>query len=374
MRCWKLSHQHECRVSAARGAHHQPNRLWFWTPAPKRDDHWEYFWVTPVYVICPANAVTGGPEVLHQLVQSINEAGGSAFIVYHPFNVEHKVPAPYVKYNTPLAMRRDIPEGAQVVIPEMWPGMIDRFPGCKINFWWLSVDNFRHLLIHPRIRDAIPALILQPIDNVLAFQAMRRVRRVDRHLYQSEYARLFLEAEGLAPVERLGDYINDDYLQFIEQQPTCPRENIVAYNPMKGRERTAEVLRALHQRVGDHIRPIPIFKMTRADVQDLLARAKVYIDFGHHPGKDRIPREAAAMGTCVLLNRRGSAGNPVDVYVPDFFRVDDGEPGYAEVAADKIVTIVDSFLQYQAQFDDYRCRISAEPAEFRKDAARLFVQ
>ena len=47
--------------------------------------------------------------------------------------------------------------------------------------------------------------------------------------------------------------------------------------------------------------------MTPEQVVDLMSESKVYIDFGNHPGKDRIPREAVINGCCVITGVRGSA-------------------------------------------------------------------
>jgi hypothetical protein len=328
----------------------------------------------PVYAICPGNTVTGGPEVLHQLVRAIRDAGRPAFMVYHPFESAFEVPEAYAKYGVESVRREEIRPGADIVLPEMYPTLPRTFPGCRINFWWLSVDNFRFFLIDRRHRARLPgrvSAVLEPLIQPLTISRLRR--DVDRHLYQSEYARRFLEAQRLAPADHLGDYINADYLQAIADPPRVPREDIVAYNPAKGAERTQPVLRALETLAGDRIRAIPITNMPRTEVRNLLARAKVYIDFGHHPGKDRIPREAAAMGACVLLNRRGSADNPIDVGLPDFFRVDDRAVGFEAVAAGKILTIVDAFEAHQRQFDDYRTTIAAEPERFQEDARRIFL-
>ena len=31
-------------------------------------------------------------------------------------------------------------------------------------------------------------------------------------------------------------------------------------------------------------------------------KTKVYLDFGYHPGKDRMPREAALFNNCIIIN------------------------------------------------------------------------
>ena len=61
--------------------------------------------------------------------------------------------------------------------------------------------------------------------------------------------------------------------------------------------------------------------MTEREVEDCLSQAKVYIDFGGHPGKDRIPREAALCGCCVVTGRRGAAGNDVEVPINQSYKL-----------------------------------------------------
>lgn len=48
----------------------------------------------------------------------------------------------------------------------------------------------------------------------------------------------------------------------------------------------------------------------------------IYIDFGEHPGKDRIPREAAMRDLIVITGRDGAAVNDVDVSIPKKYKID----------------------------------------------------
>jgi hypothetical protein len=48
----------------------------------------------------------------------------------------------------------------------------------------------------------------------------------------------------------------------------------------------------------------------------------MYVDFGHHPGMDRIPREAAACGCLVLVGERGSASYFKDVPLTAEYKID----------------------------------------------------
>jgi hypothetical protein len=115
------------------------------------------------------------------------------------------------------------------------------------------------------------------------------------HLYQSEYAKQHLIANGATHIYEMTEYISN---------PPVPDESIersidVLFNPLKGVHYTDEIrkrsdavmqFRPIGEGPGGHIRISP------EQVRELLQRAKIYIDFGPHPGMDRLPREAALAG------------------------------------------------------------------------------
>ena len=322
-----------------------------------------------VYVLCPAATVTGGPELLHQLVHTLRTNGRKAAIVYYPFGAR-EVPEAYRKYDIAVADIRDVTPDASLVVPEVYPFLIPRLPAAKLVFWWLSVDN--HLMAldrylrHSRLWRFLP--------SSLAARLWRRLflGRVTLHLCQSAYAESYVQSLGMGPTAMLGDYLNEDFLAAIDRPPAGPRQDLIVYNPAKGREQTQRVLAAMRAQSGDRYAVKAIEKMTRDDVVALLARAKLYIDFGNHPGKDRIPREAAAMGMCVLVNRRGSACNAHDVPLPDAYKVDDRCLGFEAEAVAKMRAILDDFPAHSAAMDSYRAQIRGERAAFEADALRLF--
>jgi hypothetical protein len=80
----------------------------------------------------------------------------------------------------------------------------------------------------------------------------------------------------------------------------------------------------------DGIKFIPIRNMMREDVINLLKEAKVYIDFGHFPGPERIPIEAAVLGYCVITGKRGYAGFYEDVSIPNEYKLEDREEKYSK--------------------------------------------
>jgi hypothetical protein len=318
---------------------------------------------SPVFIFCPADVVTGGPELLHQLADTLNGAGIPAKMVYYPFSAEHRTPPAYQRYNAPTGSHEEVGRGTRVVFPEVACELAMGFPDASIHYWWLSVDNYFNSWTGGRLRQ-----LLAPFRSRRGLRWLRK--NAHRHLYQSDYARLFLEGAKLQPALPLSDFLAQEYLGG-QGAPLSAREDILVYNPAKGKAQTEQILAELERR-GTAIRAVPLVNMQRDEVRDLLARAKIYIDFGHHPGKDRIPREAAALGACVIVNRRGSAANDSDIPLPAFFKIDDTKPGFEGEAADRAAAIMADFATYSGLVEDYRKRITGEPARFREEALRIF--
>ena len=65
--------------------------------------------------------------------------------------------------------------------------------------------------------------------------------------------------------------------------------------------------------------------MEESQIIGLLKTSKIYIDFGHHPGRDRIPRESAILGNCVITNSKGAAGFYNDIPVSKQYKTSNVE-------------------------------------------------
>ena len=319
-----------------------------------------------IFVICPAQVVTGGAELLHQLVDLLRSRGRDASLIYRPFADGHSVPADYRSYNVRIGHLHEITADSIVVVPEVYAWELRRLPKCRLYFWWLSVDNFRKAAAGTRARHILPKTWLER----LALSVVRR--RASAHLHQSEYARTYATAHRLSPLLPLSDYLSPAYIEAARTNAKSPRDNLVVYNPAKGFERTKLILEDLAKSSPMPIEAVAIKGMTRDQVMATLRRAKLYIDFGEHPGKDRLPREAAALGCCVVVNRRGSAANDLDVPLPSKYKVNDRQPGYAALAAELIIEICTNFEDHEPRFAAYRSAIAAEPEVFASQAAELF--
>lgn len=296
-------------------------------------------------LICPGNVVSGGPEALHQLGRALLDLGADAAMCYFPFEDCFARPAAYAHYDVPVCRFEEVGT-AQVVLPEARTGFARLFAPERTRIWWLSVNHYQGAGATE--------------DRHLPLDALQQLG----HLSQSAYATDFLARNGIA-AQALGDYLN--HAHMATTVPDGPRLRQVAYNPKKG----AQVARAIAARMPDAAF-VPIADMTPAQVTRLLRESMLYIDFGPHPGKDRLPREAAMAGCCVLTGRQGAAGCAADIPIPIDYKIDESTEGAVERASEAVRDILDNFAERQRDFDGYRGVIAQEKAAFYRQVQSAF--
>lgn len=270
-----------------------------------------------VHVLCPASSVTGGPEALHQLVDAGQQLGFDIGMVYLPEDDPDPTPAVFRLYQ-PRVWRSvvDTP-GSVVIVPETGTTQLLQLRHATRVHWWLSVEHFQ--MRAEAFRQAQGGQGASPLDFV--FDPRFGVV----HLAQSEYARQWVARQG-ADSLMVTDYIRDEIVQRARRLRDGPKDNIVAYNPKKGLEFTQKLMAASPRSGPGAWTWVPIENMSPAEVAALLGRARAYVDFGPHPGRDRIPREAALCGCTVITNTQGSAANPLDVPLPPALKFDERHP------------------------------------------------
>jgi hypothetical protein len=189
------------------------------------------------------------------------------------------------------------------------------------------------------------------------------------HATQSEYARKFLEERRVDPVRMLTDYLRRDFV--FDQEDCRPRgkEELIVYNPKKGLHFTERLMKESSIAATW----VPLENMTPAEVREVLQRAKVYIDFGEHPGRDRIPREAAIRNCCVVTGLRGAAGNTVDIPIPDAYKIDETEDGALEKISRLLAEILSDHTSHIAALAGYRDVIKAQELVFEREISTLLM-
>jgi len=346
---------------------------------------------TKIYVVAPANAATGGPELLHQLVYHLrNDLNLNAFMYYLPDNHPEPVHPEYKMYNNPYVREVEDNEKNLLIVPEVIYGikLLSKYSEIRKVIWWLSVDNFilsyistsktmffTYRFINKLSKNIFKTELINLIDlanNNKNFQ--KKIKKFilsinsNYHFVQSHYAFEFLIKHNIPnyKIYYLSDYLNKSFLKI--KTDLSKKENIVTYNPKKGLNFTKKIMRRAPE-----IKFVPLVNMTRQQVIETLQKAKVYIDFGNHPGKDRIPREAAILGCCIITGKRGSAKYFEDVPIPEEYKFEDKEENIPKII-NKIKDCFENFEEKYKDFNYYREVIKKEPEKFIQDLKNIFAK
>lgn len=330
-----------------------------------------------IYVVCPAYFKTGGTELLHQLVYELNNLGKNAIITYQrkggvKGNGEYTDPD-FKKYIKQYIFVEDIKDvkGNLIIVPEMNVDVIKNIRYARKVIWWLSVDNYMIQRSVCYLNKILPfgiewiAAVKKIIRNRISHKAeLTDIVLPDYHLYQSYYAKYFLEKNNIYNKAYLSDYINDIFLE--QSIDYCGKQNIVLYNPRKGMEFTKKIIKK-----SPMFRWVPIQGLSTNEVRELLTKSKVYIDFGNHPGKDRFPREAAISGCCIITGKKGAANYKEDIPIPDEFKFND-EERKIDAIIQKIENCINQYEMEINKFEEYRCYIMEEKKRFKEDVRTIF--
>lgn len=331
-----------------------------------------------IYVLTPADFATGGIELAHQLVHHLREAGCDCRTVYTDGKTIVKRPSvtkEYAGYN--IAMDDTIEDSSEnmLVLPEVNFDSFYDFSRINIGFWWMSVDNwfrFCHWSDMWRLKDSLYKR-LRAADRARRRGFKNRLRDLmaepDRtvHFYQSAYAQNFLYNNGVSNVRALSDYINLDFIAQDTDGGSAQRKDVVLYNPAKGYEFTMEIIKANPDLVF-----LPLKGLTRSQLVELFRTSKLYIDFGHFPGKDRLSREAAANGCCVMTGLNGASFFYEDVPIEAKYKIASKLSNIDRISA-LMRDIIANYDAHSPHFDYYRRWISREEKVFRTQVEDIFM-
>lgn len=316
--------------------------------------------INTIYLVTSNDVVTGGVEATYQLYYKLKQIGKNVKILlmhpsihpqHHPNWLQlHKqyynqnYPDVYKKYNIEL---QDIvcevkdSEDNFFLAPEIFPDMLSTFKYIQKGIWWLSVDNGLG-------------------SDQRNFLQERNTPDI-WHYHQSEYAHWFLINNGVSRIAKLTDFISKEYRE--QDIDLLKKQNIVLYNPKKGRDITQQLIES-----NPDITFIGIQNMMPDEIINLMLKSKLYIDFGNHPGKDRLPREAALCGCCVVTAFRGSAMFFEDVNIFEEYKFEEDISQVGVLISD----IFENFEHHYRNFEYYRNQIAQEEQQFYLEITKNF--
>jgi hypothetical protein len=323
---------------------------------------------TKIYVMCPAATFTGGPELLHQLVNKMTLAGYDAYMVYSG-DTENPVHPNFVTYKNKYTTHIEDNLENILIIPEIYVTKVDHLTQIRKCVWWLSIDNFfKPYFTYPAfwMFKMLKRIGLEAMCKDLIFK-LKVSNKFQYHLVQSYYAKMFLKQYKIES-EGLYDYLSAAFLQNSTGIDLNAKKPQVLYNPKKGFEFTAKLIEQ-----GKDINWIPIVGMKPAEVVTLLKESMIYIDFGNHPGKDRFPREAAILKCCVITGRKGSAYYYEDVSIDDRYKIEDKVSNIPYII-NTINACMSDYHTHIRAFESYRQKILSDEQLFIESISKIFEQ
>lgn len=292
----------------------------------------------------------------------------------------------YQQYNIAYTEHIEDIKDNVLIIPELFYCKVFNFRKIRKVIWWLSVDSFSYFFyrissnkIYARILNKSITLLnqislskglMKKLELSKRRKELARLSLLDNveNLVQCEYIKSFLQIHGIKNIIMLSDYLRNEFLEAKVEFREKSRDNIVLYNPRKGLNFSKCLIKFCKDVVF-----VPLINLSPAEMRARMSQAKLYIDFGEHPGKDRIPREAAMLGCCVIVGRNGSAAYFEDVSIPEQYKFDREVKNIPDIA----VAIKDTLLNYEKcikDFEPYRLIISQEKELFLHTVKNLFVK
>jgi hypothetical protein len=276
-----------------------------------------------VFVLYGRGVQTGGNLAAHQLVEKVRKLGGNAFLTPSEGTRKNDPVAEYGGFDAPEAEVIDSHD-TLVVSGEYSFKSTLRYRQAKIAVWWLSADKSVPFRVINALRARNPREIRKVLaTRVLSGQLWAFVRLVwfrkprTIHFTQSIYAKKKIKKWFNIRSEVLSDYLYPRISTFTRGVFRGSASITVAYNPKKGGGPKARALMALLPEVNW----IPILGLTHKQAAEVLSKCNLFLDLGLFPGKDRLPREAVALGTPILLSDRGSASENEDFPLEKKYRL-----------------------------------------------------
>lgn len=252
-----------------------------------------------VFVICPSNLVTGGPDALHQMVYYLNQLSINASIVYINLSEREsnvKIPEPYRCYVDNFLFEKDIIDSSEyaVIIPESLTYFHKKFSNATVFIWWLGVENHLKYSFSYKLFFTMtyPLRVLKNINHyrgkifkTISWMWDRNIydfsneQQNIKHICASYYAFDYVSAKTSKQTYLCIEPISKLFLTEYEKRKynSLPRLDQVIYNPIKSGVYVDKLIKKYKG-----IKFIPLRNMTQEELiyQYQTSKGDPYLDFG----------------------------------------------------------------------------------------------
>lgn len=320
-----------------------------------------------IQVVCQRQLVSGGAESLHNLVLQLRGIGLRADLVYFPgVGVdEAKASNYFVDYGL-LPTALDDSGETIIIFPETLCMEALKLKHAQAAIWWLSVDNFLRIK-HGNFWDKW-RYFKSVMRRERPFGGLSALRRL-RHFSKCRYDEIFLGMHGIH-FERITGPISYRYIEASKCLDVWLRQkkDLILYSP--------ETPKSIITLVKNELPKVALVEMKgypSNEMINLYRQAKVFMDFGNHPGQERMPREAALLGCFVITGSRGSASNEEDVPLPSGFKLDESRPAFPAGLTRVLAYCLTKAESSAELFQSYIAMVQRQPQQQQRDLQRIFL-
>ncbi|PVV60316.1 hypothetical protein [Chryseobacterium sp. HMWF035] len=324
------------------------------------------------YIVCPANYASGGPEDLHQMALALMQSGKKVFMHYLNYDAEKNsspIHKEYEHYQIPYTFSIENSRQNIMIFPETFSIFIWEKKYSKIQkiIWWLSVSNFFTSLKawEENFKENPPKLKHRLLGRI-KLPTIKNIKKAKiHHLAHSYFSVDFLQKNKIETIGKISGYMEDMFLtgkSYVSQ-----KKDIVTYNAVKNKDFLDKI-----RNLTPEINWLPMINMTLDEVADCMISAKVYVDFGHHPGREKMPREACLLDCCLIIGKEGSAFFKQDVPIKDEYHFDKTEENIPLII-EKIKDCIANYDSKIKDFADYKHDLLQEKIIFQKKINEIFA-
>ncbi len=345
---------------------------------------------TKFFILAPAAVSTGGPECLHELGYELKKIFKlDVTMIYLPLNLKNPVHKNYKHFNLKYSNYLEDNKNNILIIPEQFSFLNHslRFKRIKKIIWWLSIDNYFGFKFRSNYSKYVRSLIKIPYNIISLFNKLfkfkfgiftiqdylkifykfinfdkeKETNQASAHFTQSHYAYEYLKNK-FKNVYQLYDYQSDKIISKSKEKKI--KKDIICYS-----HKSNEFIEFLKEKIDVDF--IPLINFNFDQINNVFKKSKIYIDFGYHPGKDKMPREATLFDNCIITNLKGSAKNNIDIPIKKKFKFKEKYENLEKIEA-LIFEILKNHKFYLKSFKTYKRKILNEKKVFKNQIKKIF--
>ena len=345
-----------------------------------------------VYVLAPANTFTGGPELLHQFAYHFFKLFKvKTKMVYLPIDQKNLVHKNFNKYKVNYSSSITDHKDNILIIPEasMYLDFSLKFKKLRKILWWMSLDNYYGYKFKFEYNKYLRSIIKIPYKLINTFNKMvnysfgiytehdylkffynfrslnnqKELTQITLHMAQSYYSLNFLKKK-FKNVKYLSDYQRDEIIKM--KIKTKNKKNIICYSG-KSNQFINRIIKSTN---------LPMIKLSGLSsdkIIKILKSSKLFLDFGYHPGKDRLPREAVILNNCIITNKKGSALNSIDIPIKKKYKFKETNNNLLKIKK-TINEIINEYHNEIKNFKNYKNIVLKEKKKFLIDLKKIFIK